>query len=180
MAKNNDQKINDSANAALTKETAVALNQAKAEKKVVNEFVVAASYLRIAPRKIRLVANLLKGLTLIAAEEQLSFLPQKAVVYLKKLLKNAAATGAHNYNLAKEDLYIKNVLINQGPTLHRFKPAAYGMAHPIRKRSTNLQIIIAKKNAAAEPPVKKNIFNKLIGKKRQPIIKKEQIKKITK
>jgi len=139
-------------------------NEPKQEKKLITEFKLSAGHLRIAPRKVRLVTDLIKGLNLQGAEEQLAFLPKKAAVYLKKILKNAQAIASHNYNLAREDLYIKNILVNQGPTLHRFKPAAYGMVHPIRKRSTNLILTIAKKDAGPTlPKSQKNIIKKIIS-----------------
>lgn len=120
-------------------------SQVSPKKEAVNEFVIRARFLRISPRKMRLVTNLIKGMSIEEAQVQLTFNPKRASVFLLKMLVNAEKTAVHNYKLEKENLYIKNILVNQGPTLHRFKPAARGAAHPIRKRSSHLEIIVAKR-----------------------------------
>jgi large subunit ribosomal protein L22 len=131
------------------------------KKEEVSQFVVRGRFLRISPRKVRLVADLVKGMPLDEARIQLTFNPKRASAFLVKVLINAESIAAHNYKLDKKDLFIKNVLVNQGPTLHRFKPAARGAAHPIRKRSTHLEIVIAKKiNNKDERPKFKNVSKK--------------------
>ena len=134
--------------------------------KEVNEFIVRAKFLRIAPRKVRLLANFIRGLTITEVETQLSFSPKRASIFLKKILKEAVATADHNYNLKKENLYIKKILVNEGPTLHRFRPAAHGAAHPIRKRSTHLEMVIAKSGEEQAGPKKSKGLLKKLGLKK--------------
>lgn len=150
-------------NAQITKEPAK--KEENQTKKPTQEFSIRASHLRLAPRKVRLVANLIKGLSLDEADDQLTFNHKRPAVYLRKLIKSAKAAASHNYNLTDDGLYIKNILVNEGPTLHRFKPAAHGTAHPIRKRSTHLVMIIAKKENFQEESKIKKMLPKLIAKK---------------
>lgn len=129
--------------------------KAVSKKEEVSQFVVRSNFLRISPSKVRLVANLIKGLPMAEAQTQLIFNPKRASSFLLKILKNAESTAIHNYKLEKEDLYIKNILVNQGPTLHRFKPVARGAAHPIRKRTTHLEVVIGKKLEKEDKKIKK-------------------------
>jgi large subunit ribosomal protein L22 len=123
--------------------------------KLVTEFITRASYLRQAPRKIRLVADFVKGKKLQDALDQLAFNPRRASRFLIKVLKAAKANGEHNYNLKADELMVKNIIVDGGPTLHRFRPAAHGSAHPVRKRTSHL-IICLKKIVVAEKIEKKS------------------------
>jgi large subunit ribosomal protein L22 len=170
MAKKEEKKDKDS-----NKETvkAEAVKVEKDGKKIIERFVVRARFLRIAPRKIRLLAGLIKGLPLIQAEIQLTFNPKRTSQFLAKVLKEAIATGEHNYNLAKEDLFIRNIIVNEGPTIHRFKPAAHGMAHPIQKRSTHLEMILEKiKEKPEAKKTGKGVLDKLGFNKKNKKVKK--------
>lgn len=164
MLKKEEKKSAKPQGKILKNETLVKNEEQKNVKtKEVKEFKIRARFLRIAPRKVRLIINLIKGLTLTEAEQQLSFSPKRAAVFLKKILKSIEATAAHNYNLAKEDIYLKNIIVNQGPTLHRYKAAAYGTVHPIRKRSSHLEIVVAKQEDQKEKvnPAKRSVLKRL-------------------
>lgn len=100
-------------------------------------------FLRMSPRKIRLVLNLIKGMKVAEAEGQLNFLRKKAAQSVLKLLKQAVANAENNFKLKKENLYIKKAVANEAPTLKRFKPRAMGRATPIRKRGTHLILVLA-------------------------------------
>lgn len=102
-----------------------------------------ARFIRMSPRKVRLVANLIKGMPASLAETKLPFLRKDAVRPVWKLLKSAIANAAHNANLAKDQLYVKAITVDQGPTLKRFHPRAFGKAAPIRKRTSHISIILA-------------------------------------
>jgi len=132
----------ESKTASQKKEVKPATDVKKSSKKEINEFVIRSRFLRISPSKVRLAAKLIKGMSLTEAEDQLNFLHKKASQFLLKMLKNAGSAAEHNYNQKKESLYIKNVLVNQGPTLHRFKPAARGAAHPIRKKTSHVELLV--------------------------------------
>ena len=102
-------------------------------------------YLRMAPRKVRLAAGAVKGKSAEEAEAVLEFLPKRAALPLKKLLKSAVANAKHNFNIEKENLFVKNITVDKGPTLKRFMPRARGSAAPIRKRESHVTIILQNK-----------------------------------
>ena len=117
------------------------------QKKEISEVKARARFLRTSPRKAKLIVDLIRGLNIDQAIGQLSFTNKGASKPVLKLLNSAVANAEHNFKLNKDDLYIKYIVANQGPTLHRWQPAAFGRAHPIRKRSTHLEITLGlKKN----------------------------------
>lgn len=99
---------------------------------------------RQAPRKVRLVTDLIKGKKVVDADTELSFLVKRAAEPIQKLLKSAIA-NAEKQGLNKEDLYIKSVTVNKGTVLKRYMPRAFGRASQILKRSSHLEIELAVK-----------------------------------
>ena len=97
----------------------------------------------MSPRKVRLVADLVRGQKVPAALDQLSFTNKHAVKPLAKLLNSAVANATHNFELAKENLFIKELRVDDGPTLDRWMPRARGRATPIRKRTSHVSLILA-------------------------------------
>ncbi len=111
--------------------------------------------LRIAPRKVRLVANLLKGMSVDDAVSELHFLSKASARPLEKLLQTAAADAEHNFQLAKGDLVIKSMIVNAAPTFKRFMPRAFGRAGAIRKRGSNVIVTLESRTGAkVAKPVK--------------------------
>ncbi|MEW5805193.1 MAG: 50S ribosomal protein L22 [Patescibacteria group bacterium] len=108
-----------------------------------DKVVAKLKYLRVAPKKVRQVARLLKGMSFVEAESQLKFLPQKSVKPLYKLLISAGANAENNYNLSRADLFVENILVDPGPTLKRMRARARGMAAPIRKRSSHITLFLS-------------------------------------
>ncbi len=104
-----------------------------------------ARYLKISPKKMRLVANLIKGMDATQVIDYLKFVPRKASRLILKVLNSAAANAEHNYNLKKENLFIKEILVNSGPMLKRWRARAFGRAAPIRRKSSHLSIILEEK-----------------------------------
>ena len=102
-------------------------------------------YLRVSPRKVRLVADLMRGKSATEAETVLRFLKKRASPHLHKLLKSAIANAKHNFNVEKENLTIKSIRVDQGPTLKRFMPRARGIAAGIKKRSSHISLILEQK-----------------------------------
>ncbi len=100
------------------------------------------SNLRIAPRKVRLVGDLIRGQSVIMAKAQLSFVNKKAAPILLKLLNSAVANAKNNFNLSEENLYLKKVLIDGGSSLKRWRPVWKGMAHPIMKRTSHITLVL--------------------------------------
>lgn len=111
-----------------------------------NEVKAKLSYLRIAPKKVRQVARLLKNMDFLSAEAHLKSMPQKSVLPLRKLLLSAAANAEHNYNLVRSDLYVSKVLVDPGPILKRFMPRARGSAYPINKRTSHITLFLSSKS----------------------------------
>lgn len=98
--------------------------------------------LDIAPRKVRLIASALKGLSTNEAEAQLLFRPQRASGPLLKLLRSAVANAKNNQKLNPEKLVVKNIRVDQGPTLKRFLPRAMGRATSIHKKTSHVLLIL--------------------------------------
>lgn len=112
------------------------------------EVTALTKYTRISPKKARDVSREIVGLSANDALELLRFIPRKAARLLYKTLHSAIANAENNHNLASDDLYIKGCFIDEGPTIRRFKPVARGSAHPIRKRTSHLRVVLAEKSAA--------------------------------
>lgn len=108
-------------------------------------------HLRISPRKVRLVTDLVKGLSVEEAEKQLKFLNKRAARPVLKLLNSAIANAQHNASLVKEGLYVKDIAVEPGPTLKRWRPRAMGRATPIMKRTSHITIILDQKEGAPTP-----------------------------
>ncbi|MBI4653281.1 50S ribosomal protein L22 [Candidatus Kuenenbacteria bacterium] len=121
------------------------------EKKIIAK----AKYVRISPKKIRLVINVIRGLDVIEAENQLKFISKKSCHPVLKLLNSAIANAKHDFDFKKENLYIKEVTVNQGPTLDRWMPRAFGRAAPIRKRTSHVTIILDQKEKTGKEQVTK-------------------------
>src|SRR3989344_1900481 len=94
--------------------------------------------LRIAPRKVRAVTNLVKGKDVANALNQMEFLIKRPVLPLIKLLNSAIANGENNLNMVKENLYIKEFLVDEGIKLKRYMPRAQGRAGEIQKKTSNV------------------------------------------
>src|SRR3977135_4712676 len=86
-------------------------------------------YVRRAPRKGRLVAESVKGMKVTEALAYLEFSPKHAARDVAKAIMSAAANAEHNFNLNREDLVLKQLLIDEGPTMRRRRPGRRGMAH---------------------------------------------------
>ncbi len=105
--------------------------------------------LRMAPRKVRLVVDTIRGLKATDAEVKLQFVQKAASLPVLKLLRSAMANAEHNFKLDRETLFVKTITADGGPTLKRSRPRAHGRAAPIRKRTTHINIILSD-----EKPVK--------------------------
>lgn len=110
-------------------------------------------FLRMSPRKVRLVVDAVRGMSVTAAETKLTFLPKLAATPVHKLLRSAIANAEHNFHLKAEDLFIKTIVADGGPTLKRSRARAFGRAAPIRKRTTHITLVLS--NDAREVKAKK-------------------------
>ena len=107
-------------------------------------------YLHIAPRKVGLVVNALKGLSANEAEAQLLFRTKRSSHPVLKLLRSAVANAKNNFKLNPETLVIKEIRVDQGPMLKRFLPRAMGRATPIHKKMSHVSITLESKEKPKE------------------------------
>jgi large subunit ribosomal protein L22 len=101
-----------------------------------------AKYVRISPLKARRVASLLKGKSVKEAEAFLGLLSTKAAAIIKNVLKSAVANAINNHNMNPDRLVVKNVIVDMGPSLKRFRARAMGRAFRIRKPSSHITVIL--------------------------------------
>ena len=111
------------------------------------EIIAKARHIRMSPRKVRLVVDLVRGLAVNEAETQLKFLRKDAARPVLKLIRSAVANAEHNFKQPTETLYIKRITVDGGPVLSRWRPRAFGRATPIRKRSSHITVILDQRDA---------------------------------
>lgn len=129
-------------------------------------------YLRTSPRKLRLLADFIRGKKVIRATDSLSVLNKKGAKYLLKLVQSAIANAKHNHELAPENLFIKTITVDGGPVLKRFMPKAHGRATPVRERTAHVKLILGilpekeKKQSAKDSSVSSGKEKKSAGPKK--------------
>jgi large subunit ribosomal protein L22 len=96
-----------------------------------------------APRKVRLVADLIRGKSVDNAISQLIFLPKRASTTFTKLINSAVANAKHNFGLNQADLFVKEVRVDGGIVMKRSMPRAFGRSSPIKKRTSNITLILS-------------------------------------
>jgi large subunit ribosomal protein L22 len=109
------------------------------------EVKAVAKYIRVSPRKIRLVMDEIRGKKVEEALNLLTFAPQKGAPILRKVVNSALANAGQYPDIDVDSLFIRRVFANEGPTLKRFRPRAMGRATRIRKRSCHLTVILGER-----------------------------------
>jgi len=99
---------------------------------------------RQSPRKVRVVAQTVRGKKVEEAITILSFVPKRAALPLQKLVSSALA-NAKNLSIPTENLIVKEMRVDAGPTLYRRQPRSHGMANPLRKRTSRVSVVLAEK-----------------------------------
>lgn len=107
-----------------------------------------ARYVRIAPRKVRLVVDQIRGKNIAEARTILTFSERSAAETVLKVLNSAVANAENNYGMRADDLIVKTTFVDEGPTLKRIRPRAKGSASRIRKRTSHITIIVAPREEA--------------------------------
>jgi len=102
---------------------------------------------RVSPRKARLVVNVVRGRKVTEAQAMLRFLPNKTAFELEKLMKSLVANAENNYDLDPDDLWIKEIYADEGPTMRRFRAKARGRVGRINKRSCSITVIAEERTA---------------------------------
>lgn len=110
------------------------------------EMKASTKYARMSAKKVREVARQIQGRGAVQALQMLRFIPRKSARLLAKTLKSAIANAENNNNMSSDDLIIKEAVANDGPAFKRSQPAPRGSAHPIRKRTTHIDIILVAKD----------------------------------
>ncbi len=107
--------------------------------------VVRASsrYVRIPPRKARLIANQIRGMHIERARALLEFSPRGAAVDIRKLIESAASNAENNHDLIADEMKVVEITVDEGPTLRRFRPRALGRATPINKRTSHIAVALS-------------------------------------
>jgi ribosomal protein L22 len=109
------------------------------------QIVVRASsrYVRVAPRKARLVADQIRGLHIEQARALLEFSPRGAAEDIRKLIESAAANAENNHDLIADEMKVAEITVDEGPTLRRFQPRALGRATRINKRTSHIAVALS-------------------------------------
>src|SRR5258708_3112391 len=150
-------------------ETATKLNKA-GTKADVQQVRAAARYLRLSPRKARLVTNLVKNMYALEAVAQLQFVNKKAAGIVSDVIKSAIANGENNFKLKKENLFIQSITCDSGPRLKRYMPRAQGRATEIRRPLSHINVVLIEK----ENKRKRRAMNFSFGKSKEAKAKDEQ------
>ena len=101
-----------------------------------------AKYVRIAPRKIRVVMDLIRGKNIGEAFAILKYTPKVGADVIEKVLKSAVANAEHNNDMNVDNLFISAAYVDQGPTLKRIHPRSRGQAFKILKRSSHVTVVV--------------------------------------
>lgn len=134
-------------------------------------------FLRMSPKKVRWVIDVIRGMDAEEAQTQLQFINKKAGRPILKLLNSAMANAENNFKLKKENLFIKKITADEGPVLKRWKPKAFGRPDMIRKRSTHINIVLGEYKETPKKKLKEIKKKGLAGKKEErPIVDFKEIK----
>jgi len=139
------------------------------------QVIAKLKHLRMAPRKMRLIADLIRGKMAFQAKAELSFLNRYGARPLLKLLNSAIANAKNNFQLDEKDLYLAKILVDEGPKLKRWRPRARGQAYPIQKKTCHLTIILDQKQGAKKAKIKKAVLPKS-EEKPETVIKPQAVK----
>lgn len=104
-----------------------------------------ARYVRISPRKARLVIDLIRGKSVDEALSILRFTPRAASPIIEKVLRSAVANAEHNENMSTERLIVEKAYVDEGPIIKRFRPRAQGRASRINKRTSHITVVVSEK-----------------------------------
>ena len=109
------------------------------------EVKAVAKYIRMSPQKVRLVVDLVRGKKVHDARNTLMFTRKYAAGVVAKVLKSAVANAAQNPNIDENTLYVKEIFVDQGPSLKRWRPRAQGRAASIKKRTSHITVVVAER-----------------------------------
>ncbi len=120
-------------------------------------------YLRVPPRKARLVLDAVRGKSANDALATLKFIPNQAARFIETVLESAVANAVNNYSLDRDILRLSRACVDQGPTLKRIQPRAMGRAYRILKRTSHITVVVSEDEA-----LRKEVAPKAKGRGRKP------------
>ena len=125
--------------------------------------VVRASsrYVRIAPRKARLIADQVRGMHIERARALLEFSPRGAAEDIRKLIESAASNAENNHDLIADEMKVAEITVDEGPTLRRFRPRALGRATPINKRTSHIAVALSPEGEDFEMPASPTMHTRM-------------------
>lgn len=126
--------------------------------------------IRISPRKVRLVADMVRGKNVAEAKIILAHASKKAKLPLADLVDSAVANASHNHKIGAETLFVKEIRVDQGLVMKRFMPVSRGSAHGIKKRTSHVTIVL---DARTKPESRKSKVRKVATSKSLPNAKKD-------
>lgn len=126
---------------------------------------------RQSPRKVRLVANAVRKLSLEQALRQLAVIERRSTLVVTKVIRQALANAWHNHNLSAKELVLKNIIVNEGPTYKRWRAVSRGRAHTIFKRTSHVRVILETKNETVKSTAKP-AAEKAVAKTNEPAAQK--------
>ena len=124
------------------------------------EVIAKARHIRISPKKVRLIVDLVRGMDVDRASAQLRFYRKAAARPVAKLLDSAIANAEHNFKLNTHDLYIKKATVDGGPVLKRWRARAFGRAAGIKKRSSHITIVLAERKTEGPKGIEAAVVKK--------------------
>lgn len=130
-----------------------------------------AKYIRVSPRKMRLVADLVRNMPLEVALVELSANTKRAAEPILKLIKSAVANAENNFKLKKENLYLKSIEVNQGIGFKRWRAVSKGTAHGYKKITSHAKVVLSEKKATE---VKKEVKEEKPVKKERKVVKRKE------
>jgi len=99
-------------------------------------------YVRIAPLKVRMIMDVIRGKKVDRALSELQYMPQKAAREVARTIQSAAANAENNFDMDRQALVVHTVYADEGPAFKRFMPRARGRADRIRKRTTHITVVV--------------------------------------
>lgn len=133
------------------------------------QLITRANDLKISTRKVRLIGDAIRKLSVFEALDALSIMNKRAARDLEKVLKSAVANAQNNFKVEKNNLRIKEIDINEGIVFKRFRPSTRGRVHPYKKKTTNIRIVLEEKIPASVRPSENSEVNVLpSGEKKGP------------
>lgn len=110
------------------------------------EVKATSKFLKVSPRKLRLLVDNVRNLSAVEAVETLKFVRKAASLPLRKSIESAIANAANNLKLSKENLRIKSLEVGEGGSFKRFRPSGRGRIHPYKKRMSHIRVILEEVN----------------------------------